>query len=569
MKQKHNLAIILILAALLVGVTVRFAMLGSSPLSDAEATAALQALQVSRGSPAVVTTDPAYTVLTAAVFYLFGGTDFLARFWPALAGASILLIPFILRKQIGTITALILTIGIAIDPILTAASREAGSAMIALAALAWGLIFLWKRAYGGTGFMLGLGLFSGASFWSGLSGLFLAGLAGVVLFGGLTIEREEQDPQKVDRHPAASIGQGLLGAVLIVGVLFLIVPQGISGLTSGLVNAFVSLGTTSLQPAGQLLAGLTAYEIFPLLIGLAGFVLGFVRKHTLIKVLSIWFAVAVLLVSLSPDRSFGMFQWLVLPLWISTAWLIPQWVKLSDFYRWIGIGLGSLAFVLCVFGWINTLALVLSSSTESPDTRIRAIALLGAGLLLLLITILIAIGWHWRTAAWGATAGIGVFFLLGTFSGLWHAAGFSPQPQKELWRSGLAPYQQEVLINSIADVSEWSTGRRDWVDITSVGNPSPSLIWALRDFKNVSYVSNLAAAQKPSLVITTSSDQPALAAGYRGQKVTWQLQPVWNEYSVNQWARWLAFRETPGTALDLILWVRSDLFLGIEPIENP
>ena len=120
--------------ALALAVGLRFLHLGTLPLSDFEAAWALQALRVTQGYHPVLGPNPAYVHLTAVLFYIFGASDFLARFWPALAGCVLVLVPWFLRSRFGRIPALVLAFGLALDPGLVAMSHLAGEPMLAITA---------------------------------------------------------------------------------------------------------------------------------------------------------------------------------------------------------------------------------------------------------------------------------------------------------------------------------------------------------------------------------------------------------------------------------------------------
>ena len=80
---------------------VRFLALGASYLSDQEATWALQALDLAKGSRAMIGAQPGYVLLTSPLFYLFASNNGLARFWPALVGSLLALSPLLFRRQLG------------------------------------------------------------------------------------------------------------------------------------------------------------------------------------------------------------------------------------------------------------------------------------------------------------------------------------------------------------------------------------------------------------------------------------------------------------------------------------
>ena len=135
----------LYLLALLIGTLVRLIGLGALPLSDLEARWALQALDISNGIRPAMGSQPAYVVLTSALFYAFGGaTNALARLLPALTGSAMILLPVLFRERLKPRTAVILAFAIALEPGLASISRQAGSPIMAVAFVlaAWGL---WER----------------------------------------------------------------------------------------------------------------------------------------------------------------------------------------------------------------------------------------------------------------------------------------------------------------------------------------------------------------------------------------------------------------------------------------
>ncbi len=124
--------------AFLLALGMRFFQLGAAPLSDTEAGWALQALSTSHGAVAALGAQPAYILLTSQLFSIFGDTNFLARFLPALAGSLIIWLPYYFRDWMGDTSwlrraGLIMAFGLAIDPGLVSLSRQAGSLMPAMA----------------------------------------------------------------------------------------------------------------------------------------------------------------------------------------------------------------------------------------------------------------------------------------------------------------------------------------------------------------------------------------------------------------------------------------------------
>src|SRR5574337_1032391 len=132
---------ILYILAFVLALAVRLIKLGTLPLTDLEAKWALQALGVAQGAHPALGSQPFYILLTAVLFFVYGGgTNFLARLIPALTGSALVLVPFLFRERLKPRPSLILAFFLALDPGLTALSRQAGSAIMAMAFLlsAWG-----------------------------------------------------------------------------------------------------------------------------------------------------------------------------------------------------------------------------------------------------------------------------------------------------------------------------------------------------------------------------------------------------------------------------------------------
>ena len=136
---EHVLYLAIFGAALL----VRLHGLGAYPLADQEAREALLAWQWVRGLPMLgAPGSPAYFFFASLSFLLGGNSDALARLVPALAGASVVLLPALFRDKLGRLEALLAGALLALSAGLVATSRTADGTMLALAGLGWGLALL-------------------------------------------------------------------------------------------------------------------------------------------------------------------------------------------------------------------------------------------------------------------------------------------------------------------------------------------------------------------------------------------------------------------------------------------
>ncbi len=123
-------------AVVAVGSWLRLARLGWPPLTDSEA---VRALAAAAGTPkpsafwlALPPTDPAYSALTSVLLQALGSKEFVVRIIPAIAGIGVLLLPWMLRKRIGTGAAFVAACLLAISPVMLASSRTAGGSSLAV-----------------------------------------------------------------------------------------------------------------------------------------------------------------------------------------------------------------------------------------------------------------------------------------------------------------------------------------------------------------------------------------------------------------------------------------------------
>ena len=565
--------------AFFIALGVRFLALGASFLSDQEATWALQALNLAKNSHTLIGVQPAYILLTAALFYMLPSSQWLARFWPALAGSLLVLSPLLFRKQLGKTAALCVAFFLALDPGMVAVSRQADGSMLAITfvVLALGFYLQCKPAW--MGISAGLALLSGPALWPGLLGLALAAGWLAVFKPARTNDREEgaagdgSQPERELTQPIIWRTVLLWAAVtlFIVGTGFFLAPQGLSAIFTGLVAYLKGWTVIPAFSSLRMLATLLVYTPLIFLIGLAGMSLGLVRGEKIDRFLARWLLVALLLAIFYPGRQVSDLVWPLLPLVALAAREIAR-IQVENFEDWyISLGQMALIFALLAFTWLNVSWLINANpgGLGAQDAQLHLAAIAGASLLIVVISILVIWGWSLRAALTGLAGAIGIVLAFITLSGTFNAAGLGNAPAAELWRA--SPYVQEgnLLLTTLGDVSEWNTGRRDWLDLSVIGLTSPSLQWELRDWKNVTFVEQIPPDQKPSLVITADQESLALGAPYTGQSFALGQLVDWSKTQPITWPSWYMFRDATYDQNIIVLWVRSDLFPGASPDTTP
>jgi len=117
-----------------------------------------------------------------------------------------------------------------------------------------------------------------------------------------------------------------------------------------------------------------------------------------------------------------------------------------------------------------------------------------------------------------------------------------------------------LLLTTVDQMSDWSFDNINSQPVTIAGINSPALVWLLHDH-TVNVVSALDISTSPPIVITTDQADPALASGYRGQNFVWWQAPQWNQAHFSDLVTWISFHQIPVSKVNIIVWVRSDLFI--------
>jgi hypothetical protein len=554
-----------------VGLALRLAWLGGPPLSDYEAGWALQSLALARGEPLLVGPQPGYVLPTGALFFSLGSTAFLARLLPALAGAGLVLLPFLFRSALGRKTALLMALGLALDPGLVSLSRLAGGPMLAagLGLLALGAVY--QRRWIPAGVLAGLALLSGPFLLHGVVILGLAYLLGLALVkAGLLLPFWTADQASEDQTRAWRTGLAwLAGTVLLVGTLFGFAPQGLGAIFAAVPAYFSGWLQLSDLPALRLGWMLLLYQPLALVFGLIGTVRVWTSPDqeatALVRWLSLWFGVAFFTVLIYPSRQAGDLIWVLIPLWGMAAWEISRHLaaSLSPQNRIISFSQALFLLVLLAFAWINLAALAnIPGMPAEEQWRNAALLIAGAMVMSILTTLLVALGWSWVAArhglVWGAVLGMSIFML----SGLWGSAYLRPNRAAEFWSPSPGIVQADLLFTTLEQLSIWETGHERQLEVV-VLSEQPSLRWALRHWGGASFVGGLGAVERPAAIISPdNASGPNLAAAYRGQSFVWNEQPGWVGALPANWPRWLVSRQAPQEHTRLILWARTDVFPG-------
>lgn len=553
--------------AFFTAVAFRLVQLGAAPLTDSEATLALQAFQLARGETVLLAPQPLYLLFTSLFFAVVESTNFMARALPALAGSALVFVPYLFRGKLGgDRPALILALLIAFDPGLTALSRQADGAILAVTFLlvAWGL-WLQRRDLA-AGIFLALALLSGPSFWAGVLTLLLAS----IFLRGLTTSQpaaEQATDAPISQSPASNLRTPFISfliTLLLAGTFFFTVPNGLSAAFATLpayLNGWV--GPSAFTPA-RMLFTFFAYELLGILLALLALWRGYRTHGKRVIRLSMWLGLALLLAVF--HRTTGALAWALIPLLALAAMELS---RALDLYRDELGEVGAVvfaSFLLMIYLWYNLSGMALNP-VEIPAVvplfgevaRPRLLVFYGSLGILLISLGLVAFGWSARTARLGATWSIALFFGLYSMGAAWGASGLRTSGGVELWTPDARPLQADLLRASVEDLSEFSLGHIHAQPVTIYGVNSPALEWLLRN-NTVTVVNALDPLNTPPILITTIIPDPGLPAAYRGQDFTWRQTPQWATAQSYDWVNWFVFRKLPLENETILLWARNDLF---------
>jgi hypothetical protein len=261
----------------------------------------------------------------------------------------------------------------------------------------------------------------------------------------------------------------------------------------------------------------------------------------------------------------GDLLWVLIALWSLASFSLAELLQGPEDNKAVVWIQAAAIFVLLALFWLN-LAGLNQPAPMASAYQLRWLVLIGVLLLIGVITILIGFGWSWATAmrgfAWGVVAALGIY----TISGMWTASQPSELRPISIWDPSPVTGDAALLLSTVADLSEWSTGQSDNIEILLID--TPSMRWLFRNFLNARYTAEnlkLPTGETPALFVSRKvAETPTSAADYRGQDFGWWRYQDWSGAIPPDWQAWLAYRKEPARQEDVILWARSDLFPGIK-----
>lgn len=551
--NRLNITSILMAAGILIGIILRFLQLGSSPLLDQEAVLALQSSDLAQGRVTELAGYPLYLIFTTLITYIFGPSNFHVRLFPALAGCVILFAPAVLGKNLKPLVRVLLTWLIALEPALLAGSRTAHSDMLTIAML----LSLWaawqkdKKVI--FGILFGFFLLSGRGFLLAFLFILLAWLI-------LGWKWDDKAVNNVRQWMLSkSVWMSSLITVLLAGTFFLIIPTGIDAFGASISSTFAVMMKPTGASVSLILLAMLIHSPLVWIFGIWGGIRNWSNKNQPGLVLLVIAVVNVVFLLIFPGRSPLGLIWSSLPLAYLAAHEIAEHFVFTkeDFLPAGGITLlvvGIVLFIIQIFGRLTSGAV---------DANIFWLAL-GGGIIILILTAFLAVlGWSFKVAGFGFTWGLLILLTINAIGSSFQTIQPDQKTYGVFWKNGQIGSDQQLLVQTISEISLWQRGTPDGLQLAVVGELPPSLKWDLRNQRYLKVVQGLGPGEQPPLVLTRQLNQPQLASAYRGQDFNLNTRISFVTFDTMGWIKWLLVRTASTQNSDTyILWARSDIFPG-------
>ncbi|MEL7645576.1 MAG: hypothetical protein AAGU04_04825 [Anaerolineaceae bacterium] len=552
---------LIILAIFFAALFLRMVNLGQVPFNSEEAQNAYAALSTAKGTAAGTAVSPVYEGLTALTFFLARANPFFARFWPALAGASLALVPLLWRHRLGALQALLLALALAFDPVLFTLSRQAGGAILTAVGLIWAFSFLIERKPLGLGIMLAVAWLSGAWFWISA----LVCVLGVGLFMLFTKERSAQHLLNQSPFRDKAFREGAIPAFLVSLALlttaFLLNPAGLGGLAGSLAAFWQSgQGAAAVTPVTSIYR-LFAYSLPVILLAIPAVTAAWKEKNPQGQILSLLTALlflSLLLVRSQGTAGFALLQCLLWPFAVVT---LTKQIRLEAGQKDVALAGFFLGIGICGYLAISANNLLNPAQTALTIGK-SAIAFILGLLLLVLIFILIMMGWSLQTARKGILSAVLLSLLAFSFSLTFLALKATDLYPGLVWSDSNLKLSASAQASLLREIEK--TGKLE-PQVSRVVITDPRLAdlrWDFRDYQRVEVSTALPELRAPEIILSSSVDQEKVAETYRGIAIVNPGSVNWREVPIADLLRAAVSKKLPAESNEYYLWIRQDLMTG-------
>lgn len=551
-----------------VALALRLSDLVHYPLNTGESVQALAALDVYQGRiPAGGVYSPLLVSLTGLVFLLFGDADWAARLVPALLGSALAVFPFFLRRQLGSVAALIASGLLVFSATTLFWSRTLSGDMVAAVgvALLWIGLIRWLEEGQSSGLY---GVVTGLVFLLlGGPGGFTALAASLLLLPGLFFTGHLAGlKQKFAEDGVALQRAGWWG-----GALFLVLATAATFNVGGLaaISDVVTqwLGQFGLQPQAEAgpaaLLTLFLYEPLILFFGLAGVVPALQSGRLGDRLPVIWLALIIGLDLVMGGRGSGQVVLAAFPLALLAGRQIGAWAENWRRYAHLesdGL-LVAISLMILGFSAISLVSWVRCTVAQAGCTTAWVLPL--AGMLLITSLAIIFGGWYGSGVAW---RGLGAVLLVATAclsGGMAWRLSYGPLGNLPFQTPVALPpsIRLPIMLDDISRASMERTGDAHTISIAVVNLDAPVLRWYLRQYDQVRYVRDFASVEDAEVILARPDTGHPVSGAYAGEEFSlvsyWRLGLLEGKQAVNWYLYRLIPTHIPGSD-QVVMWLKTN-----------
>ena len=551
--EKEQHLFVWFLLAFLVGLGLRLWRLGSMRFTLAEAQIAQSTWQMALGKAAELPGNMSYAGLSALLFTVFEPTFFFARLMTALFGSSLILVPWFWRDRIGKKAALLLAIGLAIDPILLSFSRQIVTPIFVVAGLAWAATALKYKRPVLTGALLALAFLGGYSFW-------MVALIGLVAY--LVLPKNET--QSVDLTPFRSKSfllpflTSFAISLALISSAFLLNTEGLGGIAAGLVD-FVHIFANAYELlVYQPIIIAIAYSILPLIFSFWSLMDDLRAKQPIRNLpFLIGWGLSLLLCVLLGRQDLGMLVFAAVFAWLGAATHIASIIDTKPEAREVVFGV--MVFQVVILGYLQMVSRrLISVPSNTQDFRFAALAVLAGVLLLVITTILVGMGWSREVSRQAFQKSLLIMLIVLTL-GLGLRSIRSQQDSTTLSLLAGPILLPNNDVESIVDEID-REGRADKTEITYyLGDLEQQFSWFFRNQVDWESAQNVLQAD---LMLSESAQDFSAADTYRGRNMELFRRIDQQVVKPVDFLKTMLGEPLPMVSQIGVLWVRLNLFTG-------
>lgn len=579
---------------LLLTLVLRVAELDAVPLTGQEAEQALAAWRAVVPGAAGDTILPESGLLFAVqsvAFAVFGATELSARLVSALAGLVLVFTPLLFRDWLGTARTYVLSLLLALSPVLLASARLDTPALWAVLGV---VLALWAlRRYVETPqpayALLAASLAAAVILLADPAGFVLvlivggAGIISLMWGRGLPLDPTPVLQARLRGWPWLwSLAAAAL-TVILVSTLFMLYLPGLAVVSETIGRGLAGLVTPVHPNALVFFPLVTAlfYEPFLWVFALTAVVL-IIRRgdmHPLTQFFVAWLVLAVVASLIYRGAGPEHALWLILPLAGLASGTVVDLLQ-DDRHPYFAVPmtakliLSVSAVALLVILTVNLQAIA-RAFLRVPDgalefAQINPLNAIWAGVALVFLVIgffLASSLWGQRTALRGGALGVLVFGVVTSLGSGWSVSVTNADNPVELWHVEATGQDTRVLRDTLLELALRESGGFNQLPLYVQADDAGVLAWMLRDFHETVFINDPGAARQQGIALLQPQlEPPDLGGHYVGQDFI--ITRVWNPRSMiglDMFAWWMQrmARIEPLPVEQIVLWLRQDIYEGV------